>query len=514
MELIRQISRMDNMGLGSWIERRCRMTPWKTAIIHKDNRRSYEEFQARIGQLANGLHCLGVHRGDRIGYLGPNHPAFLETMFAVGTLGAVFVPLHYRFSLPDLIHVLNNSGCSIVIHDAEAAPIIASLRPSVGVREYVMVGDKRGESHSLQSVCQGQSPVFDDISVGLNDLCLLSYTSGTTGKPKGVMLSHGNLTWNVFNFMSCSDFLSDDVILTLAPLYRMGGLGVSVLPGLFKGATVVVTPQVDPDGILDLIDRHGVTVLFGSPSLFRALLDAHKVRKTNLSSLRFCICGGDTVPESLIEGWLDLDVQFQQGYGLTEAAPLVLLLDKEEILSKNGSAGRPAFFTDVRVVDPEMNDIGEGQSGEIVVRGPNVTQGYWNDPTRTEATVTADGWLHTGDAAHLDSDRDIYVIGRIRDAIPIEGQQVFPSEIEKKLYDHPDILDSAVAGFSDQNKNLIVAFIVPKAGVAPSSATLLDFCRGVLPPQLVPDRIIFVDDLPRNPNGKIIRWKLKEYINS
>lgn len=504
---------INNMGLGSWIGRRCRMTPWKTAIVYQDNSWTYEEFQARIGQLANGLRCLGIRYGDRIGYLGPNHPAFLETMFAAGTLGAVFVPLHFRFSIPDLIHVITNSGCSIVIHDPEAATIIASIRPSVSVREYVIVGEKAGESHSLESVCQGQPPSFDDVNIGLNDLCILSYTSGTTGKPKGVMLSHGNLTWNVFNFMSCSDFLSDDVILTLAPMYRMGGLGVSVLPGLFKGATVVVTPRTDPDETLDLIDQHHVTVLFGSPALFKALLNAHKVRKTELSSLRFCICGGDTVPESLIQDWLDLGVQFQQGYGLTEAAPLVLLLDKEEILSKNGSAGRPAFFTDVRVTGPEMDDINEGQIGEIVVRGPNVTEGYWNEPEKTKATITADGWLRTGDAAHLDSDRDIYVIGRIRDAIAIDGQQVFPSEIEKKLNEHPDILDSAVAGFSDQKKNLIVAFIVLKAGAIPSPETLLDFCRDVLSPQLVPDRIEFVDDLPRNPNGKILRWKLKEYIN-
>jgi fatty-acyl-CoA synthase len=310
--------------------------------------------------------------------------------------------------------------------------------------------------------------------------------------------------------MSCSDFISDDVILTLAPLYRLGGLGVTVLPGLFKGATIVVTPETGPAEILDLIERHRVTVLFGAPALFQDLLAVVGERKPDLSSLRFCICGGDTIPDQLVRNWLALGVQFQQGYGLTEAAPLALLLDKHEMLTKNGAAGRSPFFTEVRVVHSDMADVQAGENGEIVVRGPNVMMGYWNEPEMTNATITDNGWLHTGDAARMDSDGHIYVTGRLKDAITSGNQTVFPSEIEKVLIKYPDVIDCAVTGIPVNGTNEITAFVVLSGDATNSVEQLRTYCERELPSEKVPRRFQLIDAIPRNPNGKILRRKLLE----
>jgi fatty-acyl-CoA synthase len=477
---------------------------------------TYSALHLRVTRLANGLRALGARRGDRIGYLGPNHPAFLETMFAAGTLGAVFVPLHLHFPPADLAWVLQDTGCGILVYGAEATPLVEELRPQVPVREYLQVKPPAPGTaplgRLLEELLAGQPETPIDEAVELNEPCLISYTSGTTGRPKGVVLSHGNLTWNVFNFLSTADYLSTDVLLQVAPLYRLGGLGVVALPGLFKGAELVVTPSVDPDELLSVIERHRVTVLFGSPGLFRALLESPRAAHAELSTLRFCICGGDSVPEALIRAWLQRGVHFQQGYGLTEAAPMALLLDTEEMTAKVGAAGRPPFFTDVRVVHPDMADAAPGESGEIVIHGPNVMLGYWGQPEATDAAITHGGWLHSGDAARVEADGHIYVLGRTADAIELAGAIVYPEEIEGELYCHPAVAECAAVGFSEGDDIAVAAFVVCRPGWACEAGELLSFLAARLPPERVPRRVELVEALPKNANGKLIRRRLRERL--
>jgi fatty-acyl-CoA synthase len=503
---------MNNIGIGSWMARRARMTPWKTAVVFGDETLTYAELDDRIVRLARGLQSLGIRRGDRIGYLGANHPAFLETLFAAGTLAAVFVPLHIRFAPRDLAHVLNHSECKAVVFGPEAEPIIDRIRKDVNTGTYISAGEGHGNIPSLASAIGRAPSTRIDETVGLDDLAVLAYTSGTTGLPKGVMLSHGNLTWNVVNLMSCADFLSDDVVLAQAPLFRMGGLGVTVLPGLFKGATIVITPTVVPDEIPGLIERHRVSVLFGSPRYFQALDEALARRRADLSSLRFCICGGDTVPETLIRGWLDRGIQFRQGYGLTEAAPVALLLDPEELRTNNGSAGRTMFFSDVQVLRSDLTPAEPGETGELATRGPNVTAGYWNDPEATRARISPDGWLRSGDAARMDGDGHVYVLGRMGDGIRLSGKIVLPSEIEKALAEHPDVRECAVVGIPLGDQDAAVAFVALRPGASPSSEALLAFAKDILPAELVPKRFEFLDALPKNPNGKILRRELRQSL--
>jgi fatty-acyl-CoA synthase len=328
-----------------------------------------------------------------------------------------------------------------------------------------------------------------------------------------VVLSHGNLTWNVFNFLSAADYLSTDVLLQVAPLYRLGGLDVVALPGLFKGAELVITSTVDSDKLLSIIERIRVTILFGSPRLFRSLLDSPRVIWTDLSSLRFCLCGGDSVPEDLIRAWLERGVQIQQGYGLTEAAPLALLLDAEETAIKIGAAGRPPFFTDVRVVRQDMRDVLPGESGEIVIRGPNVMTGYWGQPEATEATITHGGWLHSGDAARMEADGHIYVLGRTKDVIDLAGGPVYPVEIEREISRHPAIAECAAVGFPDGGETAVAAFVVCRQGATCMAGELLSFLAARLPEEHVPRIVEMLESLPKNANGKVIRHRLLELLS-
>jgi fatty-acyl-CoA synthase len=333
-----------NFGVGSWIERRARSDPDRAALIAGDRSLTYAELFGRVRRLANGLRALGVARGDRVAWLGPNHPAFLESLFATGLLGAVLAPVNHRLDPAGILQVLEDIEPTVLIqHRMASAPV----PPSVPHR--IDVEGSPGSNATFETLVEDSPDGAIDGPVEMGDLFMLPHTSGTTGSPKGVMLTHGNVTWNVVNFLSAADFRGDDVTVAIAPFFRVGGTGVNVLPVLFMGGTVVVPTEPTPAEIVELLERHRVTVGFGNPDLLDALTRAPRWSDADLSSVRFVITGGAPVPERLIRTYLERGVTLLQGFGLSEAAPLVLLLDPESALDKVGSAGRPALLVDVRI---------------------------------------------------------------------------------------------------------------------------------------------------------------------
>ena len=505
---------MNNQGIGSWINRRAKITPWKAALIGDNSEWTYAELSIKITQLAHGFRSFGVHRGDRIAYLNLNHSSYIETFFACGLLGAVFVPLNIRLVPENINYILDKAGCNILIYGPTANKSIEILKSTGQMRNYIcMVDNTAGDlTFSALTADQPDSPI--DECVSLDETALILFTSGTTGKPKGVMLSHNNLTWNVFNLLSCSDFLADDRILVNAPLNRMGALGVAVLPGIFKGATLVLSAETDIKKIVEIIEVQKISVLFNGPDFFNSLDMFSNEQHVDFSSIRFCIVGGDVIPPTLVQRWLNRGVQFQQGYGLTEAAPVALLLDKEEMLSKNGSAGRPMFFTDIRVVSPDMKDVKAGESGEIILKGPNITKGYWENPSLTDERITHNGWLHSGDVARVDSDDHLYILGRVKDGILLQDRIVYPSEIENIIINRPEVAECAAIGIPGKKNDNIVIFVVLKDNTIFSESELLEFLSDKLPTALMPKCIRLVELLPKNANGKILRQKLREsYID-
>jgi len=324
------------------------------------------------------------------------------------------------------------------------------------------------------------------------------------------MLTHANVTWNVVNFLSCADFRSDDVTIAIAPFFRVGGTGVNVLPVLFMGGTVLVPGEANADEILRLIERHRVSVGFGNPDSLDALARSEIWHEADLSSVRFIVTGGAPVPERLIRTFLDRGVTLLQGYGLSEAAPLALLLDAGSALKKVGSAGRPPLLVDIRIVGSDGIDVEPGETGELLVRGPNVMAGYWHRPESTSEVLSSDGWLRTGDAARRDDEGYVWIVDRVADRFLSEGRLVYPGDIERALIGDPSIADAgAVQVIRDEGSEVVVAFVVLSPGSDTTAEDVLAFARQHLAPHQVPSSVRFVDRLPRNSVGKLVRGDLR-----
>ena len=353
-----------------------------------------------------------------------------------------------------------------------------------------------------------------EVPVGMDEVCLLPHTSGTTGLPKGVMLTHANLTWNVINFLTCADFRGDDVTVAIAPFFRVGGTGVNVLPVLFMGGTVVVPTDLRPEGILQVMQRHRVTVGFGNPDLLAALARSEAWPQVDVSSVRFVVTGGAPVPERLIRAWLDRGVLLLQGYGLSEAAPLALLLDPSSALTKMGSAGRPPLLVDIQIVHQDGSVVGPGKTGELLVRGPNVMAGYWRRPEATREVLSADGWLRTGDAARSDEHGYVWIVDRMADCFLSDGRPVYPGDVERVLTSHPSVADAGVVHvLAEGGGEMMAALVVLSAGSQATEQELLAYARRHLPAYQAPASVTFVDRLPRNTVGKLLRSQLRALLS-
>ncbi|MDK1348553.1 long-chain fatty acid--CoA ligase [Streptomyces sp. 378] len=494
---------MRNEGLGSWPARRARKTPHRTALIHDGSTTDYGTLHARTTRLAHALRARGVRRGDRIAYLGPNHPSYLETLFAAGTLGAVFVPLNTRLAGPEIAYQLADSGARALVYGPSCAGLVAGLPGSTDVRVYLEVG---GEYEAAVAEAFGE-PI--DEPVGADDTCIIMYTSGTTGRPKGAMLTHGNLTWNAINVLIDHDLVADERALVSAPLFHTAGLNMLTLPVLLKGGTCVLVDAFDPDATFDLIERHRITFMFGVPTMFDQVARHPRWPDADLSSLRILTCGGSPVPTPLIAAYQERGLTFLQGYGMTEAAPGTLFLDAEHALAKAGSAGVPHFFSDVRVVRPDLTPVDAGEVGEIVVRGPHVMPGYWGLPEETAASF-ADGWFRSGDAAQVDEDGYVHIVDRIKDMIISGGENIYPAEIEDRLLAHPDIVECAVIGVPDDKWGEVPrAVVVPREGASLDPDEVLASLAGHLAKYKIPKSVVLAGELPRTASGKLLKSRVR-----
>lgn len=488
---------MRNHGIGSWTARRARKTPHRLAVVHQGTRYTYAQLNDRATRLAHHLRALGVRRGDRVAFLGPNHPAFLETLFAAGQLGAVFVPLNTRLAQPELRHCLADSGTSLLVHSAS----FGAFANDSGVGLRVAVDD----TYERALAQAPHDPV--DESVTLDDLAMIMYTSGTTGRAKGAVLSHGNLTWNSVNTLVDGDFAADEVTLLSAPLFHTAALNMTCMPTFLKGGTLVLEESFSPARTLDLVEEHGVTVMFGVPAMFQQIAAQERFADADLSTVRKMMCGGAPVPPALIHAYEQRDLRFIQGYGMTEASPGVCLLDADNALAKAGSAGLPHFFNDVRIVDAAGNDT---ERGELIVEGPTIMSGYWGQPEASDAAV-ADGWFRTGDVAVADGDGYVTIVDRVKDMIISGGENVYPAEVEKALYEHPAVVDCAVIGVPDEKWGQVGRAVIVLASEARTTgAEILASLDGRLARYKIPKSVVLTDALPRNGTGKLLKSRIRE----
>lgn len=498
-----------DQGIGFVMTRRAALSPERTAMIFRDQSWTYAELNRLTNRVAHGLHALGLNPGDRVGFLGLNHPRFFFTLFGAAKLGAIMVPLNFRLTGPELIFIIRDSGLHTLVYEESFASIIDEIRDELPVRELICSTDREG-SRSFDDLVHDQRDADLDFPVSFDDVAWIMYTSGTTGRPKGAMLTHGNILWNNINASLAFDAPADDKTLVVAPLFHIGGLNVTPMALLMKGGCVVVEQLFEPGLVLELIEKHRINTMFGVPAMFLFMAQHPDFATRDLSSVRLFVVGGAPVPEALIKTYGERGIPFAQGYGLTETAPFACFLPSEHAMDKLGSAGIAPFFSDVKVIDESGHEVPDGERGEIVVRGPNVMKGYWNRPDAT-AEILVDGWFHTGDIGIRDKDGYFFIVDRKKDMIISGGENVYPAEVEDTLYQHPSIKEVAVIGVEHPRWGETVrAVVVVKDGETLTEQAVIEFTQNKLARYKQPKSVVFTDLLPRNPAGKVIKFELRE----
>ncbi|MGP4016575.1 acyl-CoA synthetase [Saccharopolyspora sp. 5N708] len=502
---------MHNEGLGGWPARRARMTPGRTALVFGGKSVSYAELARRTTRLAAQLRRAGVEPGARIAYLGTNHPAFVETMFATHMVGGVFVPLNFRLTAAEIEYMLGDSGAVVLVYAPERAAVVRELGELAGLREIVALAEPApGERDYEPWLAAGEDTPID-LPVRLDDTALILYTSGTTGRPKGAMLTHGNLVWNTYNLLVGVDLASDEVTLISAPLFHVAALNQTLLPTFIKGDTSVLTSTWDVDVCYDLVEEFGITLMFGVTTMFAEFAQSPRWADADLSSLRTVMSGGAAIPEPLIRAYQERGLVFCQGYGMTETAPGATFLEAAESTRKVGSAGVPVFFSSVRVVRPDLTDVEPGEPGEVLIKGRNVSPGYWQNPAATADSLADGGWFRSGDIAKVDDEGHLYIVDRVKDMFISGGENVYPAEVENAIFAHPAVAEVAVVGVPDQRWGEVGrAFVVCRPDTALTRDELREFLRGRLAKYKIPVHLEVVERLPRTGSGKVQKARLRE----
>lgn len=550
----------------NWIAKWARYSPEAVMLeVDGGDRWSYARASRLVTLIADMLrHEYGIGRGDRVAVLSQNEPEYIFLFFALQELDAILVPMNFRLAAPELQYVLDDAGASLFVYQQQYAETAAAI-PGKGARNTAVFEELRSVWYEREESASGSNPnepaagtsapsqesgagskdetraephdetgadysekrqsepsdqTDDEPSkesqseslAETDDVCMILYTSGTTGRPKGAMITKTMLFWNSVNTGLRLNLTQQDVTLVFAPFFHTGGWNVLTTPFLHRGARLVMIPKFDPDRVLQLCDEHGVTILFGVPTMMDMMYRCEAFAGARLNELRYAVVGGEPMPIPLINAWDEKGVPVRQGYGLTEFGPNVFSLNEEDAIRKKGSIGFPNFYIEARVVDDEGHDVADNTRGELVLRGPVCMKGYWNQPEATAATIKH-GWLHTGDIVIRDEDGYFHVVDRKKDMYISGAENVYPAEIEHFLRTHQAVREVAVIGVPDEKWGESgMAFVVVNEGMEPSAADLLDYCAGKLAKYKIPRHIRFIDALPKSDSGKVLKRQLRDLV--
>lgn len=501
---------MQNQGIGPWVSRRRERSQGDIAIAFRDQRIRYEELADRILHLANALADRGVRSGDRVAYLGNNHPSFVETLFATATIGAIFVPLNTRLAAPEIEFALEDSGASTLVLHEDLRDLARAGSWPTGVTRRIVVNGPAGDAvEEYESVLLSGAASAIDAAVTLDDPAIILYTSGTTGHPKGAVLTHGNLTWNCFNAIVDYGVTTAERVLLISPMFHVASLSMGALPVLLQGGSVIVHEKFDPGAVLRTVQEERITMLSGVPTTFQMLQEHPDWDTTDLSSLLHLTCGGSTMPERMLEAYEERGLAFSCGYGMTETSPGATAMPTRTSREKMGSSGVSHFFTDVKIVGEDHAEVSPGEVGEIWVRGPNVIKEYWRRPDATAAAFV-DGWFRSGDLGYFDADGYIFISDRLKDMIISGGENIYSAEVEGRIMEISDIAAVALIGIPDQKwGELPMAIVALKPGASLEPEAITQHLTGRLAKYKIPKRIVFVDELPRTASGKVRKADLR-----
>lgn len=507
-----------------WLAFHADRTPEKLAIIDQGTGRrfTYGEINDRAARLAGYLKAAwNVEPGDRLAILGKNSSDYFEFEFACIKLGAMMLPLNWRLAEPELLFILNDAGAKGIAYDAEfegRIPALVAGSPAKGRLRIDAIQQGTDDAPAYeQAICQTATRIVMDPQTTLDVPMTIMYTAGTTGNPKGVIITHGMMLWNAINITTPTGLNFNSVFYVVLPTFHSGGLNLYANPIFHLGGTNIIARQNDPELTLRTLadPALGVTHFFGVPAVYLFLSQHPDFANADLSRIISWGCGGAPMPVVLLKTYSDRGIVIQTGFGMTETSPTVFLSDRKRSLAKPSSVGKPMLYTRVRVVSEDFKDVVPGQVGEVVISGPNVTPGYWNRPDANANSFTVDEfgnrWLHSGDAGTVDDEGCIYIVDRYKDMYLSGGENVYPAEVEQVLFQMPQVADVAVIGVPDERWGESgMAIVVLKAGQALQMAQITDFCANKLAKYKIPKSMTTIEVLPRNAAGKVLKRELRE----
>jgi acyl-CoA synthetase (AMP-forming)/AMP-acid ligase II len=503
-------------SLGDVSREQARQRPDAPAFVFEGRTTTYGQFDRHASQVANGLLALGLKAGSRVAYLGKNSDTYFELVFGAAKIGAVMTPINWRLAQPEAAYILADSDAEILFVGPEFLDLAAAL-PGPALRAAIPI---EGEDLDAYPAWRDRQSAADPgLPVGWEDVALQLYTSGTTGRPKGAMLSNrallelreihakADLGWNRWT--------SDDISLVAMPVFHIGGTGWGVT-GVFNGAKGVIAREFDPNAVLDFIERDRISKLFMVPAAMQIVLRHPKARQVDYSCLRYVLYGASPIPLDLLKEAMEVfGCGFVQMYGMTETCGTIVALPPEDHDPAGGprmrSAGKALPGVELAILDEAGVRLAPHQVGEIATRSAANMNGYWNLPDATAHAIDTDGWLRTGDAGYLDEDGYVYIHDRVKDMIITGGENVYPAEVENAVFGHPGVADVAVIGVPDAKwGEAVKAVVVRKPGADPSPAEIIAWTRERIAGYKTPKSIDFIDALPRNASGKILRRELRE----
>lgn len=499
-----------------WLSHHATRVPQKTAWIdlHSNRHFTYKEANDRSLRLASHLqNNCAIEKGDRVGVLAMNSTDMLEIQSACAKIGAIFLPLNWRLTVPELNFIIRDAAPRILIHDAQFAGEVKDLKEKAGIAQTLETTGGGGDTPYESAIRSARpTPVLEQMTQ--DDIWTIMYTSGTTGLPKGAVNTYGMTFYNAVNMGFPMGFTPDTIALTILPLFHTGGLNCYSSVALYVGGTTLVMRAFDPGECLRLINdvATGLTHFFGVPANYLFMSQHPDFDTTDFSRLVCAGIGGAPTPIPLLETCQARGLVLRQGYGMTETSPTVIVQDAAMAIGKPGSTGMLAMNTDARLVDENGNDVARGEIGELWVKGPNITPGYWNRPEANAETIT-DGWLHTGDACRIDEDGDYYIVDRWKDMYISGGENVYPAEIESTLFKMDGIADLAIIGVPDDRWDEVgCAVVVRKPNATFTADDLILFCQGKLARYKIPKHVVFIEELPRNATGKVLKRVLRDQV--
>lgn len=496
------------MNIGDWLYKRSLVTPNRTAILFDDRSLTYLEMNRRVNRLCHAMKGMKLEVGDRVAVLSRNCPEFLEVYFACAKTGLIFVPLNFRLAPPELAFQIDDSRPRLLFLDGEIWPQVKKSEAYLVVAPpaYVALnaeggGTPQGHEDFIASYADLE-PDLPEGTVTLESPQMIMYTSGTTGRPKGALLSHRKTLFNTLNAQIYFDLCSRDTMLVVLPLFHSGGLNIMAVPTLYAGGKVLLRARFNPEEFLRLIETHRVTQAMVVPTMINTLLKEARPEDFDLSSLRSILVGGEPISEKLMHEAQDRGLPVRQIFGQTETS-IELWVPEDLARKKAGAVGLPVFHGEVRVVNEAGHPVKSGEIGEIVVRGPIQMTAYWNLPEETQKTIV-DGWLHTRDLGRVDEDGCVWAVDRLGDMYISGGENVYPAEVERVLNSHPKIFEVAIIGIPDEKWGMVGhAFIRPKKGEHIDYREIHLFLKEQVASYKIPKSVEIIDEFPKTASGKI-----------